>query len=224
MDESPSRPGGSPAPDPKPSAPAIASAPAPRRPAEGLAPTTPEGDAEAVHDLDAPTGVLTFAAFYEDTAASLTRALGVTLNDSELAADAINEAMTRAYQRWGKISRYDQPAAWVYRVGLNWALSWKQRRRRERERPLALKTATEALLPRDDRFDEALDALSVERRAVVVCRIYLDWSVADTAAALDIAPGTVKSRLARALAELRAAIDASEKASIQPTGEGEEDE
>jgi DNA-directed RNA polymerase specialized sigma24 family protein len=39
-------------------------------------------------------------------------------------------------------------------------------------------------------------------RAVVVCRLLLDWSVDQTAAALRLKAGTVKSRLHRALAQL----------------------
>lgn len=146
-----------------------------------------------------------FSDFYNEHHESIARALAVTLGDSDLASDATSEAMTRAYKRWSKISKYDKPAAWVYRVGLNWSLSWRQRRRRERDRPVALGPDTERLATRDDSMDAALDALSVDQRAVVVCRIHLDWSVEQTATALNIAPGTVKSRLARALAQLRPA-------------------
>jgi RNA polymerase sigma-70 factor (ECF subfamily) len=44
--------------------------------------------------------------------------------------------------------------------------------------------------------------LDVSLRGVVVCRFLLDWSVKQTAEALDIRPGTVKSRTARALESL----------------------
>lgn len=143
---------------------------------------------------------LPFEQFYRSDHERIAKALAVTLRDGELAADATNEAMTRAYQRWSKISAYRDPAGWVYRVGLNWAISWQRRRRRERERPVVLHPATTELSLRDDRFDAAMATLSVDHRAVVACRIYLDWSVERTAEALDIKPGTVKSRLARAIA------------------------
>ncbi len=158
------------------------------------------------------SSTLSFEAFYGANANSIAQALAVTLGDADLAFDATNEAMTRAFQRWSKISAYDNPAAWVYRVGLNWSLSWKARRRREQERPVRLAPERTEARQRDDSLDAALDELSVERRAVVVCRIYLDWSVDQTADALGVAPGTVKSRLARALAELREAIDPLEGA------------
>lgn len=146
-----------------------------------------------------------FSDFYDEHHESIARALAVTLRDSDLASDATSEAMTRAYKRWSRISTYDKPAAWVYRVGLNWSLSWRQRRRREQERPVDLGPDSERLLTRDDSMDAALDSLSINQRAVVVCRIHLDWSVEQTATALGIKPGTVKSRLARALAQLRPA-------------------
>src|SRR6266545_1417008 len=49
----------------------------------------------------------------------------------------------------------------------------------------------------------ALDALPDEQRQAVACRYLLQLSVDETSAALAIPPGTVKSRLARALDRLR---------------------
>lgn len=158
----------------------------------------------------ASTSAHPFAQFYADHHESIARALAVTLGDSELASDATNEAMTRAYKRWSKISHYDKPAAWVYRVALNWSRSWHRRRRRERDRPVAFSPSTVELSLRDDSLDAAIDQLSIDHRAVIVCRFHLDWSVDQTAEALDIAPGTVKSRLARALAQLKITITENE--------------
>ena len=50
---------------------------------------------------------------------------------------------------------------------------------------------------------KALAKLSDNHRAIVVGRYYLDWSEAELAAAFDLAPGTVKSRLSRALTNLQ---------------------
>jgi RNA polymerase sigma-70 factor (ECF subfamily) len=47
----------------------------------------------------------------------------------------------------------------------------------------------------------------VALRSVVVCRLLLDWSVAETAAAIGVRPGTVQSRLHRALRTLEADLD-----------------
>jgi len=149
---------------------------------------------------------LSFESFYAAEHESIARALAVTLGDPELASDATNEAMTRAYKRWSKISSYDKPAAWVYRVGLNWSRSFLRRRRRELQRPVAFGPSTTEFTGRDDSLDAAIDSLSVDHRAVIVCRIHLDWSVEQTATALGVPPGTVKSRLARALDQLKASV------------------
>ncbi len=59
-----------------------------------------------------------------------------------------------------------------------------------------------------DQLGRGFARLSVDDRAVIVMRYLLDLSVEDTAAALGVSPGTVASRLERALLALRAALDA----------------
>ena len=60
-----------------------------------------------------------------------------------------------------------------------------------------------ACFPTCDALLDALDALADDLREVVTCRYLLELSEAETAHALGIPPGTVKSRLHRALASLR---------------------
>ena len=74
-----------------------------------------------------PDGGEAFAAFYRADYANIARALSYTLGDVELGREATDEAMARAYARWAKISDYESPAGWVYRVGLNWAYSTRRR-------------------------------------------------------------------------------------------------
>ena len=52
-----------------------------------------------------------------------------------------------------------------------------------------------------------LRGLSVDHRSVIVLRLVEDWSIAQTAQALDIAEGTVQSRYARALKQLRQQLE-----------------
>jgi RNA polymerase sigma-70 factor (ECF subfamily) len=141
-----------------------------------------------------------FDVFYRSEHAPLYRALAMTLGDSDLAAEAIDEAMVRAYQRWAVVSRYDNPAGWVYRVALNWAIS--RLRLRRRTLPAVQAAADELRLP-DPVLAEAVKRLSTSHRAVVVLRFHLDWSLEQIAAALGVPVGTVKSRLHRALSSLR---------------------
>lgn len=149
-----------------------------------------------------PMAEVAFADFYEHTRTPVARALALTLGDAELAGDAVDEAMARAYQRWGQVQQYANPGGWVYRVALNWARSVLRIRRRSLHR-LYQPEAVEAPFPVDPDVHRAVAELDLKHRAVIVCRYLLGWSELDTAAALGIRPGTVKSRLHRASAHLQ---------------------
>ena len=145
-----------------------------------------------------------FATVYRDERDRLVRALALAIRDDALAAEAIDEAFTRALHRWHVVGRFDNPAAWIYRTARNWATS--RFRRLGRDRRFAPEIAspdhsTDDEVP-DPRLTRALATLDADRRNVLVLRFYLDWSVEQVADALDISPGTVKSRTHRALAEL----------------------
>jgi RNA polymerase sigma-70 factor (ECF subfamily) len=148
-----------------------------------------------------------FDAFYRAHVDRIHRALSLTLGDASLGREATDEAMVRAYANWPRVRGLDNPAGWVFRVGLNWALSWRRKLRRERpavpedQHPPAAPPDPAALAAR-----EALAQLPVAQRAVVVCRVLLDLSTSETAAALSLSEGTVKSRLARSLTALRTTL------------------
>lgn len=152
-----------------------------------------------------------FEGFYRAHADPLRRVLAVTLGDPHVAAEAVDEAMTRALARWRDVGRLSSPAGWVYRVGLNWSISrW---RRLRREAPLdGVEPTIGAPDPVAATLSAALRTLPIDQRAVIVCRTILEYSTAETAAALGVADGTVKSRLARGLAELRQAMAENEEA------------
>lgn len=145
-----------------------------------------------------------FSAFYRDRWQPVARGLALTLGEPDLAIEATDEAMARAYPRWATLQAYDNPAGWVYRVGLNWARS--HHRRIARMIPFRHHDTVELGPVTDPAVATALLGLPLGQRSVVVCRLLLDWSVDDTAAALDISPGTVKSRLHRALQSLESTL------------------
>ena len=154
---------------------------------------------------DAAPG-LDFRAFFAENHRPIAQALAMTLRDDTLANDAVAEGMTRAYERWAEVGHYANPAGWTYRVGLNWARS----RRRKWVREIFKTDPPEGAMPPvsvEPELDAALAALPVEQRSVVVLRYLLDWSEFQTAEALDIAPGTVKSRLSRALQKLAVLLE-----------------
>ena len=154
----------------------------------------------------ASAAILPFEEFYSEQRLAIGRALALTLRDAQLASEAVDEAMARAYQRWNRVQSLDNPGGWVYRVGLNWSRSIL--RRALRPAPVWV-TNDDAVVDRgglDPAIDRALAALSIKQRAVVVCRLLIGYSEAQTAAALGVRPGTVKSRLARATARLQSLL------------------
>lgn len=132
-------------------------------------------------------------------------ALGMSLGDAHLAADAVDEAMARAFARWRRISRYEDPAGWVFHVAMNWARSALRKRRL---RPtldgadLERFGQTREDAPPDGELWSMVAALPLPQRTVVVLRFSLDWPLDRIAVATGVPTGTVKSRLHRALATL----------------------
>lgn len=161
-------------------------------------------------DLDSPTDVvraiLPFEEFYREQRAPIGRALALTLRDTQLASEAVDEAMARAYQRWSRVQSLDNPGGWVYRVGLNWSRSILRRAHRPAPMWVTSEGSVSVANSLDPAVDRALAQLSIEHRAVVVCRLLMGLSEAQTAAALGLRPGTVKSRLARATARLQSLL------------------
>lgn len=147
-----------------------------------------------------------FETFYRAERERLVRALALTLGDVGLAAEAIDEAMTRAYARWRHVGGYENPQGWVYRVALNWSRSRHRKSRRELFGVPDHRTTVDPE-PDDGRLWERVGRLSARQRSVVVLRYYADWSLEQIADALEVPTGTVKSRLNRALTELRRDVE-----------------
>jgi RNA polymerase sigma factor (sigma-70 family) len=161
-------------------------------------------------DGPAPAVVVTyhvpaFDAFYAASRPTIGRAVALAVGDVDLASDATDEALARAYERWALVSRLERPEGWVYRVAVNWAVSVLRRRRRSLHR-LYEPASADGPAVSDPALHEALGALDVKHRSVVVCRHLLGWSVAETADALGLNEGTVKSRLHRALRRLESRL------------------
>lgn len=165
---------------------------------------TVPGEPQVV-DLKAVTARVEFDDFYRANIDNVASALGATLHDADLGREAAGEAMVRALERWSKVRVHANPAGWCYRVGLNWATSrWRKRRRETTSDPVALQlVAAPPTTHINHALHEAVRQLPIPQRSVVVLTYWMGWSRADIAAALNIAEGTVGSRLNRSLQQLR---------------------
>jgi RNA polymerase sigma-70 factor (ECF subfamily) len=153
-----------------------------------------------------------FEALWREEYARVFRTAVLVTGDRQEAADVTQEAFARAYERWRTVSRADNPGAWVQRVAVNLALTWR-RRQRLRARELALQPSVEPQpdLPDPELF-AALRALPAQQRAAVVLRHWLDLSIEETARTLGKRPGTVKALTSQGLANLRRRLTDSEEA------------
>ncbi len=149
-----------------------------------------------------PSLPMPFDEFFARHHTQMVRALTLALGDVEFGRDAAAEGFVRAFERWPSVSTYANPSGWVYRVALNWARSGRRRLRRERLGMRLTDGPAADVVAHDEALIAALGQLSIEHRTVVVGRFYLDWSEAELSEVLDVAPGTVKSRLNRALTKL----------------------
>lgn len=143
-----------------------------------------------------------FITLYRRDRDRLCRTVALTLGDAQLAVEAVDEAFARAFERWGQVRRCREPAAWVFRVAVNWARSWRRKWSRRPTRPVEeLDRAYEDRTLDTDVLDR-IQTLSPAQRDTLVLRFAFDLSVADTAEALGVSEGTVKSRVNRALQAL----------------------
>ena len=115
------------------------------------------------------TLALAFPDFYRTARDPVARALAITLGDRDLAVEAVDEAMARAYQRWNQVSSFDNPGGWVYRVAFNWATSILRRRRRAADLPSLVDAGSVGLegVGEPDVI-RALIELDIRQRSVVV--------------------------------------------------------
>ncbi|CAN5819532.1 SigE family RNA polymerase sigma factor [soil metagenome] len=142
-----------------------------------------------------------FEPFYRARRHEVYRPLAVVLRDPDLAKEATDEAMVRALKHWTKVAQAANQTGWVIRVAHNWAID-EIRKRRRWTFGRTVEVMWQPAVP-DPAVFEAVSRLHYDQRAVVVLRLVEDWSEREVADALGIAPGTVKSRLSRALVKLR---------------------
>jgi RNA polymerase sigma-70 factor (ECF subfamily) len=165
-----------------------------------------------------------FALLATAASARLDAAARLILRDPELARDAVQNALLRAWRDLPGLRDPDRFDAWLHRLLVNSSLDEARRRRR---RPIEVemrqihephrKDAQDALVDRD-LAERALTRLDPEHRALVVLHYYLGYPLPEAARSLGISLPAAKARLHRAMRGLRRSMTAD--GTVVPVGGG----
>lgn len=163
-----------------------------------------------------------FARLYTDQFASLVRLAALLVGSPAAAEDVVQEAFAKLH---GRFRRVDEPRAWLRVAVVNASRNERRRLGRLRRHLAGQAGRSDAAVagpppePADAALLAALRRLPDRQRAAVVLRYYVGLPEAEIAAALGIRPGTVKSRLHRALAQLRAELgERADDSEVPPCG------
>ena len=165
-----------------------------------------------------------FARLVHPALARLDAAARLVVRDPELARDAVQEALIRAWRDLPGLRDPDRFDAWLHRLTVNACLDLvRHRRRRPMEvelNPLDSPAHEDPAATLADRelVDAALARLDPGHRAVVALHYLLGMPMPMVAASLGIPLGTAKSRLHHAIAAMRPVVAEPEVAPVAVSG------
>jgi RNA polymerase sigma-70 factor (ECF subfamily) len=160
---------------------------------------------------------------YRPIVATLYAALG---GDRPAAEDCAQETFVRAFRAWPRWRPDAAPEAWLYRIAINVAHSYRKRSRLGSVQELIRRIGR----PREPRNPEdvaqenellaALSRLPAEQATALVLRHYHGYSNREIARVLGVPERTIASRLMRAKDKLRRTADWDEPGGANPGGDG----
>ncbi|MBT2400360.1 SigE family RNA polymerase sigma factor [Streptomyces sp. ISL-100] len=166
-----------------------------------------------------PDAAAEFHDFFERHHAGLARLAHLLTGDADAADDLAADALVALWHRWDRVRAADHPAAYARGVVANLARSRIRSAVRERRRvalvwPLRAEHADGPDVPAVVDVQQALRTLPFRKRACVVLRHAFDLSERDTALALGISVGTVKSQTSKGVAQLEKLLDSDATAEL----------
>jgi RNA polymerase sigma factor (sigma-70 family) len=147
-----------------------------------------------------PNERLSFEEVYAAHQVAVTRLAYLVVRSPAIAEDLAQEAFTGLYQRFAEV---DNPPGYLRISVAHLAVRWQDRHQMEQRRLATVGALPDPVTPEIDETWDAIGRLRPERRTVLVLRFYEDLSYDEIAALLGCSAGTVRSRVRRALADLR---------------------
>jgi len=141
-----------------------------------------------------------FAEFYSHSYRRLVAELTLVVGSRSEAEDVAQDTFARAWVRWSRLHDFDQPHAWVRRVGYNAAIDrLRAHHRFLRFRHKLAQPETQAGVSADwVDLQAALATLSPQQRAALVLTAVAGLTTEEAATHLDVPPATLRSWLHRA--------------------------
>jgi RNA polymerase sigma-70 factor (ECF subfamily) len=146
------------------------------------------------------------------------------LRDDAKAEDAAQEALVAAWQHIRGLRDPDRFEAWLHRLLVNACYREAGRTKRRgsievtvRELQASAPDASFDLADRDQ-VERGFRRLDTDQRTILVLHYFLGLSLDEAADVLGVPPGTVRSRLHRAIVAMRAALDADARSSLLTEG------
>ncbi|MGW1951648.1 SigE family RNA polymerase sigma factor [Streptomyces sp. NPDC001920] len=154
-----------------------------------------------------------FHTFFERHYAELSRLAHLLTGEADAADDLAADALLALWHRWDRVRAADHPVAYARGVVANLARTRIRSAVRERRRIALFWSQREEKVENPDvagvvDVQEALRRLPFRKRACVVLRHAFDLSEKDTALALGVSVGTVKSQTSKGMAELQRLLGA----------------
>jgi RNA polymerase sigma-70 factor, ECF subfamily len=147
---------------------------------------------------DAGPAPVDFDEMFRETYWPMVRSLAVACGDAQEAEDAVQDAFERAFVRWRRIGRYDDPRSWIRHVALNRLRDHFRRegRRRTAVDRLAADAALIAPAPEPPGDVAALLAALPPQQRIAAALFYVDdLGVAEIARSMALSEGAVKYHL-----------------------------
>ncbi|MEY9888108.1 RNA polymerase sigma-70 factor (sigma-E family) [Catenulispora sp. MAP12-49] len=138
----------------------------------------------------------------------LLRTAYLLCGDWHLAEDLTQNALAKVYTAWNRIQRVEQIDGYVHRILFRTYVDTYRRRRKQEILSAAVPDVAGTGIASDVRLTllSALAKVTPRYRAVLVLRFWEDRSVEETADALGISAGSVKSHTHRGLHQLRSVL------------------
>jgi len=150
-----------------------------------------------------------FAAIFDRYWLAVWRTAYAVTQRRDLADDVAQDTFVRAASSLSQFTDGRPLGPWLTRIAVNRGIDLIRAERRSSPLSLVPEPQTEDI-PRDTDLYTAIAALDLDRRLVVVLHFILGVQLNEAAEILNLPPGTVASRLSRALDDLRRMLEADQ--------------